>query len=55
MNHPSKKNIKKTVSIFGCKYTTLELIKRLSNNKLQVDYCITISPEKAIEQKLWVS
>ena len=52
MNHPEKKNIKKTVCIFGCKYTTLELIKRLIKNKFQVDYCITITPEKAIEQKV---
>tara|TARA_B100000886_G_scaffold339732_1_gene306093 strand:+ start:8357 stop:9355 length:999 start_codon:yes stop_codon:yes gene_type:complete len=40
------------IAIFGCKHTTLDLIKSLHNNPIKIDYCITISSKKAEEQKV---
>tara|TARA_B100000242_G_C43002608_1_gene465826 strand:+ start:86 stop:1075 length:990 start_codon:yes stop_codon:yes gene_type:complete len=45
-------NYKKKLFVFGCKNTTLEFIKRIIDNNFVIDGCITISKEKALEQKV---
>jgi len=40
------------IAVFGCKHTTLDLIKSLLNNHINIDYCISITQEKAEEQKV---
>lgn len=52
MNSFKTKNNNGKIAVFGCKNTTLELIKRLHRKEIIIQYCITISPEKASDQKV---
>ena len=51
MRHPTKDIILK-VAVIGCKHTTLDFILGLENLGFVIDHCITISPQKAQEQKV---
>ncbi len=42
----------KRLGIAGCKHTTLDLLLGLERSQISVDHCVTITPEKAAEQKV---
>ena len=46
------RDIDKKVAVVGCKHTTKDLIIGLQRNGFAVDHCVTIGPEKGIEQKV---
>ncbi|MGI8497816.1 MAG: methionyl-tRNA formyltransferase [Gemmatimonadaceae bacterium] len=51
MKHP-KLPIERRVGVVGCKHTTRDFITGLAREGVQIDHCVTITPEKGTEQKV---